>query len=295
MPAGDAQVPVRQVAVFLAIAFSISWMIFGALHLAGGFSGAGAFATLYLFGGMFGPAIAALACTFLFDRRRIMHVTGLAVPRPIRLLQWLPYAWLVPSLLAILAAAIVAALQGGPADASARLAQAVEATGQSLPMPAETLLFLQLAVGLPVGFIINTLALTLSEELGWRGWLQPKLAPLGFWQLSLLIGVIWGLWHAPIILMGFNYPGLGWGGVAAMVVFCVLLTPYLSLLRERMTGSWGPGAFHGAINAITGATLIFVPEPVWPMNGLLGIPGFAVLLAGWPLIALYRLRRPAGI
>ena len=42
----------------------------------------------------------------------------------------------------------------------------------------------------------------LGEELGWRGYLLAKLAPIGLGRASILIGIIWGVWHAPAIFMG---------------------------------------------------------------------------------------------
>lgn len=282
--------PVR---LFLLISFSFSWACFGVVYLMGGLSGAGAMALPLVALGMFGPSIAALVCAYLCDKGHRAKALGLRVDKWKRIFLWLPYAWLLPCLLAAAAAGLTLLVTGEPpADAAQRLAAAVEATGQPLPMPAETLLLLQVGVGLPVGILINTLYLTVSEELGWRGWLQPRLAHLGFWKMSGLIGVIWGIWHAPIILMGHNYPGLGWGGVAAMVAFCVLLTPYLALLRERHAGAWGPGAFHGSLNAVAGVTFLWLPAVAWPHMGLLGLEGFALMLAGWPLIWLYRRARP---
>ena len=46
-----------------------------------------------------------------------------------------------------------------------------------------------------------------GEEFGWRGYLLPKLMPLGKLKAYTIVGVIWGLWHAPLIVVGFNYPG----------------------------------------------------------------------------------------
>src|SRR5215213_9975694 len=49
---------------------------------------------------------------------------------------------------------------------------------------------------------------TFGEEYGWRGYLLPRLLPLGEIRASVLIGVIWGVWHLPLILAGLNYPGV---------------------------------------------------------------------------------------
>jgi hypothetical protein len=66
------------------------------------------------------------------------------------------------------------------------------------------------------------LAFALGEELGWRGYLLVLLLPLGTLRAVLLTGTIWGVWHAPFILMGHNYPGHEAAGVPLMVVWCIV-------------------------------------------------------------------------
>ena len=283
----------RALAVYLAIAFGFSWAVAGWMHLEGGFEGTGSWATLYLAIFMFGPAFAALTCAALFDRGNRLKALGFAPGRTFPVLVWSVWGWVLPVLLVALSSALILVLtRSAPADAAARLSETVlQATGEDLPMDANTLLILQLAIGVPIGILVNTAVLMISEELGWRGWLQPRLAGLGFWPAALVSGSIWGLWHAPVILMGYNYPGLGLGGVAAMTAFTILLTPYLALLRERGGGVYAAGAFHGSINAVAGVGLLYLPDPSFPWNGLLGLAGFAVLAAGWPIIALYRVKK----
>ncbi|WP_340681246.1 CPBP family intramembrane glutamic endopeptidase [Natrinema gelatinilyticum] len=52
----------------------------------------------------------------------------------------------------------------------------------------------------------DQLVAAFGEEFGWRGLLFLKRSPLGFWRVSLLTGVVWGLWHAPLIVQGYNSP-----------------------------------------------------------------------------------------
>src|SRR5699024_11776789 len=67
-------------------------------------------------------------------------------------------------------------------------------------VPLQVVLIISI-VALPVNSLVSALA-TLGEEIGWRGWLLPNLRPLGTWPALLLSGVIWGVWHAPLILLG---------------------------------------------------------------------------------------------
>src|SRR5918992_844412 len=59
-----------------------------------------------------------------------------------------------------------------------------------------------LVIALPVTLF------TFGEEYGWRGYLLPRLLPLGEIRASVLIGGIWGVWHLPLLFAGLNYPGV---------------------------------------------------------------------------------------
>ncbi len=71
-----------------------------------------------------------------------------------------------------------------------------------------------------------------GEELGWRGFLLKQCSYMDFWKMSLVIGIIWGLWHAPIIIQGYNYPQNPVIGVFMMIGFV-----YFSLLYFPMSAS----------------------------------------------------------
>ena len=62
-----------------------------------------------------------------------------------------------------------------------------------------------------------------GEEWGWRGFLLSKLLPLGQWRALGLSGALWGLWHMPVILLGYNYPLHPQFGVLLMMIFCVIM------------------------------------------------------------------------
>ena len=85
-----------------------------------------------------------------------------------------------------------------------------------------------LATMIPLAVLVNPLMglpQCLGEELAWRGWLLPKLTErFGQLRAVLLTGLVWGIWHAPVVAMGYNYgEGHPLANVAAMVLFCLVL------------------------------------------------------------------------
>ncbi|MCI0589525.1 MAG: CPBP family intramembrane metalloprotease [Planctomycetes bacterium] len=128
--------------------------------------------------------------------------------------------------------------------------------------------------------------LALGEEIGWRGYLLGELLPLGFWRSSLLIGVVWGLWHAPGIFLGsrvyfFADPI---ADLLAQVATTLLLSPLLSWIRIRSGTVLAAAIFHGGVNAATWLLGLYEPRDSW--NGAtMVLAGVLVLLAAWAAIA----------
>lgn len=121
------------------------------------------------------------------------------------------------------------------------------ATGGVYPLVWLLLLFLA-AVGTPLG----ALALTFGEEYAWRGFLQDELAPLGRLPSSALIGLIWGVWHIPIILTGqHTYAPTAPGFFLAAVFFT--LWGVIQSYAVIQTGSvWAAVFLHGVVNGVYG-------------------------------------------
>ena len=126
-----------------------------------------------------------------------------------------------------------------------------------LPFPPFTLFLISLVQGVVVGLTVS-LPFALGEELGWRGLLSGETRKLGFIRSNLLIGLVWGLWHAPIILMGHNYPGHPISGVFMMTAFTIALSFPMAYCRFQTKSVIGPTVFHGTLNALGGLTPLFV-------------------------------------
>lgn len=95
--------------------------------------------------------------------------------------------------------------------------------------------------------------------------------------MSLIIGIIWGIWHAPIILMGHNYPKYPIAGVFMMIAFCILFAPIFTLIREKSGSVIAASIFHGGNNALGGTAIMLLKGGNELLIGLTGLSGFTVL------------------
>jgi uncharacterized protein len=91
---------------------------------------------------------------------------------------------------------------------------------------------------------------TFGEEWGWRGFLLPKLLPLGQWPALVLTGALSGLWHLPVTLLGYDYPFHPKLGMVLMTLFCVVFGTLLGWLRLATDSVWPAVIGHGAMNAV---------------------------------------------
>ncbi len=252
----------RRLTEFVVLAFGFSWAVAAAYRLAGGEvtdSGFIVVAVVY----MFGPLVAAVVVQLRRDE-------PLAEPLGARLVAsgWLVVAWLVPAFLALLAVFFALAHPdaslvedaAGIIDAyeeTLDAEQAAEARESLEGVSLGALLAVVLVTGLVAGATVNAIA-AFGEEAGWRGLMLYELRDKGFWRVSAVTGVVWGLWHAPLVAQGYNYPAHPAVGVAAMVAFTVLASPLLTYVRLKAQTVVAPSVFHGTVNATATISAIAV-------------------------------------
>ena len=143
----------------------------------------------------------------------------------------------------------------------------------SLPI---NFIWLSLIQGLIAGATINAVA-AFGEETGWRGFLLKNLREMRFFKAALIIGFIWGIWHAPLILMGHNYPQHPQIGVLMMIAFCILLTPIMQYLTIKSKSVIASAIAHGTLNAIAAISIMAISGGNDLTTGITGIPGFITL------------------
>lgn len=110
--------------------------------------------------------------------------------------------------------------------------------------------------------ILPGLARALGEEIGWRGFLLPRLARrMGFTRGALLTGLIWTAWHLPLLIFG-NYHSAAprWFALSCFTVMVVSLSFVLAWLRLQSGSVWPCAALHACHNILIQA--VFDPLTV---------------------------------
>lgn len=269
------------VIAFVVIACALAWLVALPLWLGDGLAEPLTGVLLPVM--MFTPAIATLVVTFAMGvpaRGQRARFLGLWPLRPAKRVIWLIVAgWLAPPLLVGLGILLATALGFVQLDltfaAFAAQLQSSLPPGTPLP-PVGVVVFAQLAM-LPVGALFNSF-FAFGEEIGWRGWLLPALRPLGTWPALVLSGVIWGVWHSPIILLGYNFGRTDITGVLFMIGGCVAWGILLGWLRLRSASVWPAVIAHGSLNAAGGMILLFAAaQPDLALAGPLGVAAWIVL------------------
>lgn len=139
-------------------------------------------------------------------------------------------------------------------------------------------LFLASAV---TGPFINTL-FALGEEIGWRGYLLPRLMPLGKPAAYAIGGVVWALWHVPIILIGFTYPGYPMLGILAFIVLVSAINvieneAFLRYGNTTLLAAWIHGLFNSQKLGLWGVIFVGVNPLIGGYAGLIGMIVFWIV------------------
>jgi CAAX amino terminal protease family. len=118
-----------------------------------------------------------------------------------------------------------------------------------------------------------------GAEYGWRGWLSDELSPLGTFWSTLLVGILSGLWYAPLVLLGHGYPGYAVLGVGFMVAWNVPVAFVLWRLRQWQGSLLAPAMAHGAINGLIGFFWVVMAGGHPLLAAPMGLIGIAVIAA----------------
>lgn len=177
------------------------------------------------------------------------------------------FAWLSPLVFGILGGLLFYAIFPG---ALGTLEEGLTAMGGAEALeqiiqagiPMSVLFVITLMQAIIEAPIINTI-FAVGEEAGWRGAMYPYLKEkCGVNKGRIIGGIIWGLWHSPIILLagyeyGFDYIGKPFGFIA----FCfitIILGILCDWVYDKSKSIWAPAMFHGCINGCAAIPMMFM-------------------------------------
>ena len=149
--------------------------------------------------------------------------------------------------------------------------------------PVALVLALIMAV---TGTPLAGLAPTFGEEYAWRGVLQSAWLGRGRRLASLLVGLVWGLWHTPVILSGVHTYPPTFLGMLLMLVFFILWGVVQSYALFKTGSIWVAAFLHGLVNSVYTFSLTYLVRPI-DMIGSFGLGFYGLLcLAAIVLILL---------
>lgn len=236
---------------------------------------------------MFFPALSVFL-TRIITKEGFQGTSYIAPKNGAKSIPYFLMGWFGPSILTILGAVVYFLIYPDKFDpnmgylATLMTAQGLKATPEIINATAVN----QLVSGILLAPALNFVN-CFGEEWGWRGYLLPKMLEKCKMLPTLIFsGLIWGIWHAPIIALGHNYgtgyPGYPYLGIFAMCVFCIVLGICFSYVTIR-TGSCLPAVLaHGSVNGFAAIGMLYtdgtVAEPlVGPVpTGIIGGSAFIV-------------------
>jgi membrane protease YdiL (CAAX protease family) len=270
------------IALFLVVAYGLAIVIGAIVLMNGGLTSQIALPALITV--MFCPGFAAILVTKLVDHDSL-KVNGIVKGRA----RYYFLAWSYPIAVILIGLILVSLLRTAPVnfDNLAKILPRTPGVSSSVLLPVTI-------AGILLRPFINFVP-ALGEEYGWRGFLQPALIErLGLLPGLTMTGIFWGLWHAPIILQGYNYaqhPNLV--GVFLFTLWTVLVAYFLGWVRLKSNSCLPTALGHGSINAYMGLGFVLAPTRNELLGLPLGLPAF-LALAIIATIVLYDLHRHTG-
>ena len=142
--------------------------------------------------------------------------------------------------------------------------------------------------------ILFLAALSIGEEVAWRGFLLPELTKVSNFPIAAIIsGLIWAAWHYPLIFFApglFDFSALHWYYTAPMFTLSlVAVSVVLGWLRLKTGSVWPAVIAHGSHNSFTLSFLNDLTSQTGNAPYVASEVGIGLLVA-WVIVALVCLR-----
>jgi membrane protease YdiL (CAAX protease family) len=115
-------------------------------------------------------------------------------------------------------------------------------------IPTSIIVMGYLVVMVALGTVVSCIT-ALGEEIGWRGFLVPNLAKLTTYpKVALISGVIWSVWHFPLLFFADYNAGTAWYGAACFTVMVIGLSFAFAWMRLKSGSLWTAVFLHASHN-----------------------------------------------
>jgi uncharacterized protein len=223
----------KGILAFLLITFGMTWSIWGVAWLLG-FLNTSVSGQIVVAVGAFAPALATLIVRKWITREGFADA-GLR-PNLVKKLPYYVFAWLWPLVGVGVVIAVASALGIAPIKTDVAPLLIVSALAGAL-------------LATPLFF---------GEEFGWRGYLQLRIASGRPLRAAVVTGLIWGVYHYPVILVGFEGFENTLIGLIVFPVTTILLSIIFGWLRAKTGSVWVTCLAHSATNGVGGALLAYL-------------------------------------
>ncbi|MCB1025360.1 MAG: CPBP family intramembrane metalloprotease [Acidobacteria bacterium] len=240
-------------------------------------------ASIYIGALMLSPALAAFV-TLKIKGRPIS-----SLPWNLKEWKYLRLAYLIPVLYIALAYSLIWVLGiGNIFDESTILDWAKEL---GLEKDNTSIVIILMVVLLATVGVVKNLGSTLGEEIGWRGFLIFELRKvLSFTGVSLVSGLVWAIWHWPIILLIYSKKGNVAFHIAAFTIMIVGISVILAYITFRSKSLWPAALYHSVHNIYI--QKIFTPLTIANESSTFWIDEYGLMIpAATTLFAVYFWRK----
>ncbi len=136
--------------------------------------------------------------------------------------------------------------------------------------------------------VIAAMARTLGEEIGWRGFLFPRLAgQVGFTWGCVLSGCIWAVWHYPLLLFADYNAGTTPAYALACFTLMVIAAAFIwGWLRLKSGSVWTSAILHASHNVFIQVVFDGITRPVGRTLYITTEFGAGLVVTMW-IVALY--------
>jgi membrane protease YdiL (CAAX protease family) len=230
----------KAIAIFLLITFALSAVVYVLTLHAGNTGRLGN--RIYGYGIMWCPALAAFLTCKILGRK----ISGLAWQWGNPKWQW--WCYFIPMLYSLLAYLIIWLTGWGGFYNKAFITEAAHELGWS-GLPAGVFIVLFFITTGVIGMAAS-MSTALGEEIGWRGFLVPELSKVtNYTKTSLITGIIWAVWHYPILIFGnYNNGTPAWYGLTCFTVLVVSVSFIFTWFRLKSNSLWTGVMLHASHN-----------------------------------------------